>query len=647
MKVIREYKIEEFKGLLTETTDLREIPDGYSPDSLNWLTQINKEGIELRRGTALLGTTRNQGTGKITGLGVGTRFDGHQVPFFSYGRKIKYYDEDADDTQEVGTDLLPAAADGEDVSINPYQNISGAFVFLSSPSSSIYKIPVANPGSAVDQQSTTYRGFFKFGQSRGFLFNRHGATAGNKDQMGLYASAVDKVDLTQYPAQVTGEAVGASGSTNYAHDLTQITGKRTAMFVQVEATVAAGTETFVDDKNGGLLSNFGGTGTINYATGELEVDFSDVTTGAVTASYYYEDSTDGGVVDFDIQDPSDRQPGEGNYFPQFDGGGLLKSVYPLATVFYCFHEKKTWQVSIPVDDESGTDSISTNLPFREKMGVKSQYGAFGGEKGIYFINTADPQKPVFMRLELYAGATSANIALPKELSKAVINFSGYAFDNAVVFEWGDYVVLCCQQIRNGVADTYNSRMFVYNKENEIWDLCDNPASVLGEYEGTLIAGDPISNNVFTLFSGFDDDDNLIPNYWTDGDHDFDIDGTKRFSRMALEGLIQQSQSYKVQLAFDDGSFVDVFTLEGDGDYVNVGKTIAVGSHTVGSKTSGGGQTVLAHPYQVEFKVQTPRFKYVRVRFEALSGGYVSIKSYSFKDIREKGGRLLPEHTDTV
>src|SRR5690606_12876817 len=157
------------------------------------------------------------------------------------------------------------------------------------------------------------------------------------------------------------------------------------------------------------------------------------------------------VVDFDIDDVSDRQPGEGNIFPQFDGGGNLNSVFPLATVFYCFHELKTWQVSIPADDESGTDSIATNLPFREKMGVKSAYGAYGGEQGVYFINTADPSKPTFMRLELFAGATESNIAVPKGLSE-LIDFASYAFDYAVVHEWGDYLLLCCQQIRNGVPD---------------------------------------------------------------------------------------------------------------------------------------------------------------------------------------------------
>lgn len=643
MKVISEYKIDTFGGLYTEEKDLRKVPDGWSPDQLNWITQTQKKGIELRRGSELLGQTRQTGNGKITGLGVGHRYDGTQVPFFSHGRKLKYYNETLDDTAEVGTDLLPAGADGEIVSIFPYQNIAGAWVYASSPNSSIYKIPVANPANAVDQQSTTYRGFYKFGQSRGFLYNRNGATAGNKDPMSLYVSKVDKVSLSQYPAQVTGEAVGVAGNNVYAYTLLQITGKRTAMFVVVSATVAAGTETFVDDKNGVLTSNFGGTGTINYATGAIAVTFSAATTGAVTASYYYEDATSGGVVDFSIVDPSARIPGEGNIFPQFDGGGTLNSVFPLATVFYCFHETKTWQVTIPVDDESGTDSLSQNLPFREKMGVKSPYGSFAGADGIFLINTADPQRALFQRLRLYAGATAANIASPMLLSE-IVDLSAYGWDVSVVREWGDFVLLSCAQIRNGTTDTFNSRMFLYNKKNKLFNLLDNPASVLEDFDGTLIAGDPLTNNVFTLFSGFDDDGNLIPNYYTEGDKNLGIDGIKRFSRMRFEGLIQASQSYEVQLSFDGGTFLTIFTVEGDGSYVNLGKSISVGSYTIGSKIGGGGSTVFASPYSVEFIVQSPRFTYVRPRFQALSGGYVSITSFAFVDIREKSGRLLPERT---
>jgi hypothetical protein len=64
--------------------------------------------IELRRGKLLLGQTRQSGSGKITGLGVGTRYDGVQVPFFSHGKKLKYYDSTLDDTVEIGSDILGA-----------------------------------------------------------------------------------------------------------------------------------------------------------------------------------------------------------------------------------------------------------------------------------------------------------------------------------------------------------------------------------------------------------------------------------------------------------------------------------------------------------------------------------------------------------
>ena len=642
MRILREWTWKEWGGLDTENSDVRQISPGFTQSQLNWITSVDKQTISLRRGSYLLGQTRNTGTGKITGLGVGTRFDGTQVPFFTYDRKIKYYDATSDDTIEVGADTLPQSAvdNDDDVSVSPYQNIAGAFIYLSSPYSSIYKIPVANPGSVVDQVSTNYRGFLKFGQSRSFLYNRNGSTAGNKDQMGLYASHVDKVALSTFPAQVTGEAVGASGAITYTYTLTQITGKRTAMFVQIQAIVAAGTETFVDDRNGNLLSNFSGTGTINYATGAVSVTFSAVTTGAVTASYYYEDATSGGVVDFSIANVSARVAGEGNYFPQFDGGGPLRCMFPLATVFYSFHELKTWQTVIPTDD--GTVAISTNLPFREKMGVKSSFGAYGGTQAIYYINTADPNKPEFYQLQLFTGATTANIAHPVLISKKV-NFTGYSFDKAVVFEWGNYVFLSCQQIRNGTADDFNSRTFIYNKKTGVWDLTDYAASRFAEYEGTLLGGDSVSNNVSTLFSGFDDDQNLIPNEWHSGQFNFGMAGEKRFTRMLLQGLIQAAQSAKIQLSFDGGAFVDVFTLSGTGGYVDTGKTVSVGSYTLGSKVAGGGATVTANPFAAEFIVQTPRFKYVELRIEATGGGWLSFIPPVFKDIREKSLKNINSH----
>ncbi len=638
---IPDHKISEFFGMNTELSDIKSMPDGYTPDALNWITGTEKDMIVLRRGTALLGQTRKDGAGKITGLGIGTRYDGTQVPFFSYGRKVNYYDLATDDTKEVGTDLLPVVADGDEVSIFPYQNLAGAFVYCSSINSSVYKIPVANPGNAVDQSVAEYKGFLKFGQSRSFLYNRKG-TSGLIDKTNLYASWVDAPNMTGAPfATITNEAVGVMGSAHYTFTLAAVTGEKTCCQVSIVATVAAGTETFLDDKNGNLLSNYGGTGTINYATGVVDLTFSDVTTGAVTANYYTEDATNNGVLDFSFADT--RVAGTGRFYSQFDGGGPLNAVFPLANVFYGFHTLKTWQTTIPTDDDDQGSVPGSNLPFREKMGVSYSYSAYGGATGIWYINNSNPNRPEVYALQLFTGATAANIASPILISKA-LNLSPYEFNVAVMFEWGIYVCLCFQNVKNGVADEFNSRMFIYNKKSSTWDLLDYPASRLAEYEGTLISGDPITNNIFTLFSGFDDDESLIFNYWTSGYTNHNVSGQKVHNRMVIDGLIQTAQNIEVSLAYDGGDFVKVFTIEGTGSYVDTSKSIAVGSYTEGSKLVGGGATVYANPFQVEFQTNSPRYQYVRVKLQATGGGYTQVNFYTYKDIRYKGARNLPEKT---
>ena len=639
--IIPDHTITKFYGMNTEISDIKAMPDGYTPDSLNWITGSDNDMIMLRRGTALLGKTRETGAGKITGLGIGTRYDGKEVPFFSYARKIKYYDDALDDTVEVGTDILPEAADGDEVSIFAYQNLAGAFVYCSSINSSVYKIPVANPGNAVDQLMTEYKGFLKFGQSRSFLFNRKGES-GYVDKTNLYASWVDGVSLASKPfTHTTGEVVGALGSINYTYTLSAITGKKTACQVTITATVAAGTETFVDDKNGNLLSNYGGTGTVNYSTGEIDITFSDITTSQVTADYYEEDATDNGVLDFSFADT--RVAGTGRFYSQFDGGGSLNAMFPLSNVFYSFHTLKTWQTTIPTDDDDQGSTPGSNLPFREKMGVSYPYSAFGGATGIWYINNSNPNRPEVYQLQLFTGATSANIAAPVLISKA-LNLSQHAFDVAVIREWGIYVCLCFQQIRNGITDEFNSRMFLFNKKTGAWDLLDYPCSRLDEYEGTLISGDPLTNNVFTLFSGFDDDGSLIPNYYTSGYTNHGITGQKVHNRMVFDGLIQSAQNIDVSLSYDGGAFVKIFTIQGTGSYVDTGKSIAVGAYVEGSKIIGGGATVFANPFQIEFIVNSPRYEYVRVKLEATGGGYAQINLYRYKDIRYKGVRSMPERT---
>src|SRR4051794_21147637 len=120
---ISDFTVSSFGGQNTVIKDTKSLKPGIATDAKNWLTGKFGDHIERRRGSALLGQTRQSGAGKITGLGVGIRYDGVQVPFFSYGRKVKYYDATTADTIEVGSNLLASAQDGADCWFSPYQNL--------------------------------------------------------------------------------------------------------------------------------------------------------------------------------------------------------------------------------------------------------------------------------------------------------------------------------------------------------------------------------------------------------------------------------------------------------------------------------------------------------------------------------------------
>ncbi len=205
-------------------------------------------------------------------------------------------------------------------------------------------------------------------------------------------------------------------------------------------------------------------------------------------------------------------------------------------------------------------------------------------------------------------------------------------------------MFCVQEKIRGVANTYNSIMYLRNVYSKAWDKVGYRATCLADYVGSLIAGDSLSNNVFTLFSGFDDDGDTIENFWTDGDMDLGSDHLKKFNRLVINGLTQRDQNTEVYLSFDLGPFVKYYTIEGIGSYVNTGVNTSIGSQTMGSQTIGGGAEVTANPFQVDIPVHSGKFKTVRIKFVATGYGAVQVNDYEYKDIRDKGENNLPENT---
>lgn len=618
-----DYEIANFYGINNAIKDTKALKAGYAVDSLNWITTKENDAIELRRGYARLGLTEVTGNGKVTGIGVATGYDGSKQLWFSYGRKVKYYDAVLDDVVEIGSDLLPVAADGEDVWFESYAGLGGPYMYFGSPNSSVYKSPVANPGNAVDQATNNYRwGVFHVGQNRVFAGQRNGTVSGNNDKTGLYLSYIDKDQLSDF-TQVTGEAIAS-----FPHTLTQITGVRTAAYVSVTDTV----ETFKDDRNGNLVGSAGGTGTVNYATGEINVTWGAGSAGgAITCDYYHETATTAGVLDF-----TGAGVGQGKSFRQDDGGGALMAIFNINTTQYCFHQNRTWQFQSSLDDTE-----STNLPYRN-VGIPYPRAAWQTPDGIILADLSRPNEPKYRRMAVLQGTDIQTIE-PKSISDA-LDLSPYVHDTCVAYRWGDYEIFCVQKKILGVAEGFNSVMWVHNVVSDAWDKLDYYASCLTDLEGSLIAGDSISNNIYTLFSGFDEDGGVITNYWTSSTLDLGIPNLKTCRRMVIEGLIQSDQQLAIDVSYNGGAWTEVFIVDGQASYVDTGIEISIGSRTIGSGVIGGGAEETASPYEVDFKLNSDRFTDVAVRLRALAVGFVSVNSMTFKDIRNKGKKNIPART---
>ncbi len=752
----------QWGGLNTAVKDPRFLPRGDSYDQLNWITGRDKDHIELRRGSNLLGSTRRNVAGAhATGLGVGIRNDGVQVPYFSYNRKILYYDVTINDTVEVTTpDILPADANGEDVNFMPYENLAGAFSYVTSPNSSIYKIPIANPGFVVDQGVDDFHfGFAKINRGRMYGMNRVGNTPNSRDITGNYLSHIDKQLVSDYttnfmsvpPAPTLVQGVGGTiadntyyfsltvfgprgvettlgaegtiivaggggvasiqvsfpnvaGATRYELYGTTTSGVYTTPALARGAIVPAsgalntltlttvafaagappasttqgiiaplavgngiqvtftgtltqappltnfyfsatdGIELFTDDRSGVLIGSLGGTGTINYATGAWSLTFNTApANGApITGSYYQENATSGGVADFTIN-ITDLTNASAQIFRQDDGGGKAMACWPYQGVEYAFHVLRSWVLSQSQALNKNGDMATNfnNQPYYEQVGIPFPRALFPTGRGIVFLNNATAGDPKVSILQIPPGSTNLTV-VPVEMSKD-LDLSGFSFDRCVVWSWGDYDIVSCQNIINGQIQPFNGATFVRNIHSELWNKLDYYIAVAGEYNGTLIAGDSITPNVFTLFSGFDDDGAVISNYHKQAYTDLELEGLKTVGYIHLEGLIQKAQKLEVYISLDNGAYVLAYTILGTGAYVS-SNVIAVGTNTIGANVVGGGtgsQQVFANEYEIDIPIHTDKFEYISFMVKAIDVGYVSINKQEYKDIRFKRRRILP------
>jgi len=612
---VREYKIRNFKsGLQTRLEDFSIERDAASK-SLNWLTLGDR--IELSGGYDVIGT--ENGAGKITGLGIGERVDGSKLAIRTRGQKIEYYDTATSDWVEIGTNKLGSDADGEDVAITFYTSLAGYQAWISSPNSGLFKYLLANPDTIVDNYDSAknFKGYVMAHDGRLLLWNRA------KKKNYLYGSYKDVQDSNVYTT-VSGEAVG-SGGTTYSGTLSAISGKRTCFNV---VFTDSGGQTLTDDKNGGFTGD--GTGTINYSTGAYSVTFSS-TTGTVTVDYDWENSTAKGLADFTFS--STRLATEGFFLPQPTGGDL-QSIASYRTDLYCLHRFNAWLFTMPVDDLNPTNQV-----FRENLGMENWRAAVATGDGIYYIDTSNPSDPQFKLLSL----SQQNDQVEPRSFSFDVDLSGYDFSDGIGYRWGDYILFACKVL----GDSVNNRLFAFNTIWKSFDVLSYNCSVLADNNGDLWAGEPSTDNVTQLFTGFTANGSLIENYWEGQLSEHDIAGLKKFKRLTVSGNIGTDQSCKVQISYDNGSWETLGTIDGTGSYVSSSGSTSVGVSMVGSKeVGGGGDGVDAKWYVREFRVRSGKYERAKIRFEATGVGYLSVSEIEFYDLKSYGQKNLKRYRTT-
>ena len=724
--------ISKFFGLNTAATNPDDLTPGTSQNALNWITgavpvpgkqnEYYGDHIELRRGSIPI-AAQPLPTGSVSGLGVGIMQNGTQVPFFSVGQHVYYYNSVTEAIAEVSSiqsnstpPLLPALAANDDVAIIPYQNVADYAVLLSSPHSSIYKIVVADPANAIDFQSFSWRGFITTSLGRTYLWNET-PVGGVPNTTSLYLSYTDGSNAAQNPpfipttgvqglatngtqtaftdtlsvnananifginiagpvatpvnitditvasqavvsiANTTGFVIGSTVQFAGVVGMTQINnliGVVTSVTTNTSITVSISTlgftaynsggtvtlsELFIDDQNGNLSSNLGGTGTINYATGVYSLTFNTPPVSGQYLAYAFlnDEPLDSGPVDFSNAAPS--HPGDPIVFSQ-PGFGPLQNVFTLSGLYFCFHSLGVYQIQIVQDSTYGdsTSTPPTQAPYQQvyaqNVGMPYWRAGYATGDGILYMDIYNFSYPTMRQLVLdYGQSSTTPLVIPESLSDAM-NWSDFTFTKSAIQEWGDYYVVACQASENGVPNPTNNQMFVMNKKTGYWDMMDFRASCMATYYGALLAGDPISPNLQVLFSGFDDNGFNINNYWQSAPSALGQFGTKSYNRFRVKGLIAPSQTLQIAFSFDGSSYVTAATIVGNSSpYVNQGTPIEVGGPTVGSNIVGGGGTTNAYPFEAELELPSDFFNRVSVQFSGPGVGYLSIQEYGWLDIR--------------
>lgn len=593
-----EYKTEGYVSGIQNKIPAEDIKREAGADGMNW---FSTDGVlELVRGRALVGAAGS--LGGVFGQIFAPKRNGTKVHYRKINTKIQYFDG------TTWQDVITGLTAGANYTFSSYISQLGAFVYASGVDG-LYKMATANPASFKQMYDATknYKGFSIINDQRMFMWD---VSSPNIDKTAVYMSKIDPQG-TNYTT-VTNEVLGASGSTTYTGTLAAVTGVRFCRITTITGTTGAGVETFTDNGSGVLTGSLGGTGTINYATGAYSVTFHAVTTaGNIEATYQWEDSNVGGVTDFTFSAP--RVAGEGDIIPQEYLGEPIQNILVFEGKYYSFKKTCVYELDLTIDDTNATNKV-----YRSDIGIPSMRACISTGKGMVYLDTANPDKPILSILQ--RNPIGGNLE-PVNLTP-LFKWENYTFDECNVDTWGENIIINAK----GSGFTKNNLLFLVNTaQNYSVDITGYGGNTSAKNEGILYIGDSISDSVYEVFTGFDDLSDVIDNYWDGKAEDYNNDLLKRFRFLRLKGLIDPAQSIEVWGNFDYAGFTQLGTIVGTGSYVDFTDPQTIGENIIGTLTIGGDEQAIAYPYLLEIRCRVPKFRVRQLRFIARGIGYASVQ----------------------
>ena len=600
-------EIKLFRSGVNNIFDDEIIPQDASSDSNNWITQDGK--IKLIAGKLLTG---NAGVvGKITGEIFGYKIDGTKVHWRKAGTKIQYLNG------STWTDVVSGLTSTADYTFTNYSSLSGSFTFAFGIDG-IYKFNNASPASycSMYDSAKNFKGYAFIDKGRTILWNR------KEDKTGLYGSWIDNQrgvsGSTGVYTTVTAEAITDVASGTLAFKA----GGATRNCFAVVITDTSSGEVFTDNYLGVLTGSLGNSGTINYITGAFTITGQ---SGAGTATYQWEDSNIRGVTDFTKS--ATRVAGEGFQFPQNEGGDAILSVLIGGDGYYSMKRQSSYLLSIGTDDITANNNI-----YRKELGLQSFRGAISTSDGIVFMNTSNQEKPemTILKKNLTGDQFIPDVLFPQ------FKFANYKYDDCTIDTYERYVMVSCKT-QNA---TNNDTILMCDMQNKTVDITSYTARTFARDGVSLYMGSSLSESIYQLFSGFDDDGYSISNYWTGKGDTLATNNLKKYRKIRLKGQISADQSYAVYINYDGGGQQQVALVQGSGTYVDYSSPQSIGSNFIGSAQIGGDDLSNIFPYFVEIKLsKPPKFRKRQLTFVALGIGYVDIDSVLELGIEQYEGKI--------